>query len=220
MLIDHSLISGSAWWLATLTHGLLLLVAIGKAPWGQVFRVSTYSHLLFGSTVFLLFLGHTNGHIAPDVQLHLLGITTVTLLLGLPLAIIAGTLASAALVVLGELPLSQVFVHAVGNSSLPAVVTATILLLVMRHAPRNLFFYMLGIGFFGGGLSMLTAVLTSIALLSISGRPEILSEWLSPIMLLAMFPEGFLNGAIVTSLAVYKPHWLRTFDDKHFLDGV
>jgi len=25
---------------------------------------------------------------------------------------------------------------------------------------------------------------------------------------------------VVSSLAVYKPHWLRSYDDHYFLDGV
>lgn len=220
MLIDHSLITGPAWQLITVLQAALLILALWKAPWLQVLRVATYSHLLFGSSVFLLLLWHTKGQIAPAVQLHLLGMTTITLLLGLPLAIIVGTVVSGALVVMESLSFSHLFVHALVNATLPALITSALLQIILRHAPRNLFFYMLGTGFVGGGLSMFASILLSLALLTASGHGEILAEWLSPIMLLAMFPEGFLNGAIVTSLAVYKPHWLRTFDDKHFLDGV
>ncbi|GAA5218011.1 hypothetical protein GCM10025776_25130 [Corallincola platygyrae] len=35
---------------------------------------------------------------------------------------------------------------------------------------------------------------------------------------LLMFPEGLLNGMAITLLAVYKPHWLKTYDDRIYLN--
>jgi len=31
---------------------------------------------------------------------------------------------------------------------------------------------------------------------------------------IAMLPEGFLNGAILSMLTAWKPEWVRSFDDR------
>lgn len=218
MLIVESLWSQPVLVTASVVHVGALLAAIWHAPWRLVVAMPLRSHLIFGAVVALLILWRMNGPVATGVHLHLLGMTTATLLLGLPLAVITGTLTALGYAVFGGLPSSLVLAHALVNVLVPALVTTGLLHLVMRHGPRNLFIYMLGVGFIGGGLSMLAAVLMTMLLLAISGAGDVMREWMSPIMLLAMFPEGFLNGAVVSSLAVYRPDWLKTFDDHHFLD--
>jgi uncharacterized membrane protein len=34
-----------------------------------------------------------------------------------------------------------------------------------------------------------------------------------------MLPEGFLNGAVLSMLTAWKPEWVRTFDDRDYIDG-
>jgi uncharacterized membrane protein len=36
---------------------------------------------------------------------------------------------------------------------------------------------------------------------------------------IAMLPEGFLNGAVLSALTAWKPEWVRTFDDRDYIDG-
>lgn len=220
MLIAETLWSSAARNTASVVQVTILLVALWRAPWQLVLHTPTRSHLLFGAAVALMLLWRSSGPVAPQVELHLLGMTTVTLLLGLPLALIVGTASSVALAVVGWLPWSTALAHALINTALPAFVTSAVLHLVVRYGPRNLFMYMLGVGFLGGGLSMLATLLATMGLLAAAGHADIMQEWYSVVVLLAMFPEGFLNGAIVTSLAVYRPDWLKTFDDHHYLDGT
>jgi uncharacterized membrane protein len=35
---------------------------------------------------------------------------------------------------------------------------------------------------------------------------------------LIMFPEGLLNGIIMTGMMVFHPDWIRTFDARHYID--
>ncbi|WP_315982595.1 hypothetical protein [Aliamphritea spongicola] len=35
---------------------------------------------------------------------------------------------------------------------------------------------------------------------------------------LIMFPEGLLNGIIMTAMMVFHPDWIRTFDAKAYID--
>ncbi len=220
MLLAESLWSDQVLLTSSVVQGVVVVGALLRAPWRLVAANSLRTHLIFGAAVALMLLWRISGPVAPDVQLHLLGITTVTLLLGLPLAVLAGTLTSVGLALVGWLPAPLLLGHALVNTTVPAALTAATLHLVVRHGPRNLFMYMLGVGFFGGGFSMLASVCCSILLLALSGNGDVLQEWMSPLLLLAMFPEGFLNGAVVSSLAVYRPDWLKTFDDRHYLDEV
>lgn len=196
---------------------LLLAAALVRAPWTALRLASQRLHLLFGALLALLALWSVGGRIGAHASLHLLGMTTVTLLLGPALAILVGTAALAMMAALGAAPWSTVLANGLVTLSVPAAVTFALLVWATRHAPRNLFVFMLGVGFAGGALSMLAAMLMMLGLFATAGDVRALREWGSPLLLLAMFPEGFVNGAMVSSLAVYKPHWLRLYDDRHFL---
>ncbi len=39
-----------------------------------------------------------------------------------------------------------------------------------------------------------------------------------PLLLLMMFSEGFINGLCISAMAVFFPHWLKTFDERFYLD--
>ncbi|MEQ1440605.1 energy-coupling factor ABC transporter permease [Fontimonas sp. SYSU GA230001] len=203
--------------LLTALHVVAVLVSLRQAPWHALRASPQRLHLVFGALVALLILWSIGGKVGAHVSLHLLGMTSVTLLLGPALAILAGTAALAVFGLLGRVEPAILLASGAVTVALPVVVTVAILHLALRHAPRNLFVFMLGVGFLGGALSMLAVEFALLMILAIAGELRALDEWLSPLMVLAMFPEGFVNGAVTSALAVYKPHWLRAFDDRHFL---
>ena len=43
-----------------------------------------------------------------------------------------------------------------------------------------------------------------------------LEAW--PLITLIAFPEGFINGMLVTTLTVFYPQTMRTFDESYYLD--
>jgi uncharacterized membrane protein len=148
----------------------------------------------------------------PDgTRVHLLGMTTVTLLFGWRLAVLLGAMAGLLLVLFGQWnpaawPLSLWL-----TTLLPVAVTSAMLAAVDCLRRTNIFVYMLGVGFGGGMLSLLAALLLGAV---ISGR------WLDhAAALLLVFPEGFLDGTIVTALAVFRPQLLRSYDDARYLDS-
>ncbi len=50
----------------------------------------------------------------------------------------------------------------------------------------------------------------------VSRVEDALAAW--PLISLMMFPEGFINGMVVTTLAVFYPETLKTLDERHYLD--
>jgi len=46
---------------------------------------------------------------------------------------------------------------------------------------------------------------------------QIINDNYWQLALLLWFPEALLNGSAVTLMAIYRPHWLRTFYDREYL---
>jgi uncharacterized membrane protein len=44
----------------------------------------------------------------------------------------------------------------------------------------------------------------------------LLEEYL-PFFLLISFSEAFITGMLITTMVIYKPEWVATFDDKRYL---
>lgn len=217
MTIDTALMPLPLLILLSLAQLVVLGLALRHTPWRALRAAPQRLHLVFGALLALLVLWSIGGRIGVHATLHLLGMTTVTLLLGPALAVLVGSAALGVQAALGHVePLSMLANGAVAVS-VPVLVTAGLLRWAMRRAPRNLFVYMLGIGFAGGGLSMLAVLSIMLGLFALAGDARALNEWASPLIVLAMFPEGFINGAVVSGLAVYKPDWLQTLDERHFL---
>jgi uncharacterized membrane protein len=90
---------------------------------------------------------------------------------------------------------------------------------VRRLRSNNLFLYLLGVGFGGGILAMLATVLVALGMLLLCDQHAwvngALQNW--PLILLVLFPEGFINGMLVTTLTVFYPHLVKTFDEQHYL---
>lgn len=207
----------AALWVLSLLQVLVLAWAVPRLPWAQLRAVPARLHLLGGAFLFLVGLWGIHARLNPLFVAHPLGITAVTLLLGAPLAVWIGTLAQLADLVLRGGGSSLLLVDSLLNVSLPAAVTMACLRLAVRHGPRNLYVYLLGVGFFGAGLSMLAVCLGTLLLIALAGQLRLLQGWSPAVFLLLMFPEGFSNGALVTMFAVCVPDWMKTFDDRHFL---
>ena len=198
---------------------LVLLSCLWWAPWRQLAAVASRQHLLMASVLCLAVLWWLRAPINAGVGFHLLAMTSVTLLLGPPLAIIAGTAAQLLGTVAGQFAPALLGVHCLVDVTVPALFTAAWLRLLYRYGPRNLFTYLIGVGFFGGVLAMLVNCITTVGLLALGGRDDLVADLLdqAPLIALLMFPEGFINGTVVTAVTVFLPDWVKTFDDDYFL---
>ena len=85
--------------------------------------------------------------------------------------------------------------------------------------PPNPFVFTLGGGFFGGILSLAATMLLSSLLLYAFGiyPPDIIWQKYLKFMLVIVYPEGFVNGVIVSGLVAFHPHVISAFDpDRYF----
>ena len=178
-------------------------------------------HLVLGSTVALMVLWSVRATVDPGVGLHVLGMTAAVLILGWRFAIWAGLAAELAVSAAGSPALGMVGPNWILAAVIPATVTAMVARAVRRGLPPNLFVFIFAVCFFGAGGAVLCTHLVAAGLLGASGAPGIQGsgESLLAFLPLVMFPEAFINGAIMSLLVVFRPDWVRLFDDRWYLDG-
>jgi len=106
-------------------------------------------------------------------------------------------------------------------AAIPGAVTFGIAWAARFYLPRNPFVFIFVCGFFGAGLAVLATWLAGAALLALSGQPSPSGAGASLIAFLPLmlFPEAFINGALVSMLIVYRPEWLRLYDETFYARG-
>ncbi|XOV83025.1 MAG: hypothetical protein ACFHXK_19500 [bacterium] len=206
-----------------LTTGLLMagcVITAGlSAPWAALWAATERQHVLFGGLLALLLLWLLTFQVIEGVWIHLLGVTSLTLIVGWRLTVLGATLVL--LVFVGwhqqsllAAPLAWIF-----SVLIPATTTRLLVHFLRRDALKNVFVYMLGAGFGGGLLCVLVAGVLALPTFWVLGQPQwlqlSLDNW--AFLLLLMFPEGFINGMLVTAFTVFYPDVVKTFNDDFYL---
>jgi uncharacterized membrane protein len=208
-------------WFVALLDLVVLVFAIYRAPVKVVARVRGIQHLFLGSVVALIFLWRLRAGLSSGLEIHFLGMTTLTLVLGWDLAVCAGVL-----ICLGTTAMFQPHWHllpldVLGKVIVPVLVTSGILTVVKQKLPKNFFVYFFICAFLAGGLGAAATILTRGGYLGLAGVypwTTVVDEYFLYLPLI-FFPEAFLNGTLMTAMLVYLPDWVRTFDSKHYING-
>ncbi len=200
-------------WLVLLAFSLnaSLLRTLGAHP--------LYQHLCLGGAIVLVPLWTLRAGLHEGLEIHFLGLTSLTLLLGWRLALLASCLTLLLLAYFGVIPLADIGWQALIGVALPVATSWLLFLGSWAWLPRHLFVYLFVAAFLGGALSISAKVIASALLMGVSGTYSwhtISADYLS-IWPLLLFPEALLNGMTMTLLAVYRPHWVNTFFDREYL---
>jgi uncharacterized membrane protein len=203
-------------WLAA--AGLLGYIAF-RARWGML-KDPADLNVFIGACVAVFALWHVKAGIEPGLTLHLLGATVLSLMFRPLLALFAIGIVTAATAVwsgqYGAFGLNWVVAGV-----LPVTVSWFIHRLVVRFLPPHLFVYLFLNAFANGAITML-AVGSGATLfwLAIGTYPaeHLVGEYL-PFYILMAWGEAFMTGAAVTLIVVWKPQWIATFNDEHYLLG-
>jgi uncharacterized membrane protein len=172
-------------------------------------------HLLCGAAVALALLWSVHARVDPGIAVHVLGIPAVVLLLGWRLAMVAAALAELALLGIGRAAPSLAPAGWLISAALPGAMIAAIAWTARFYLPRNPFVFIFAGAFFGAAIALLSAWLAGATLLAWSGQPSPSGAGapLIAFLPLVMFPEAFVNGAVVATLIVYRPEWVRLYDE-------
>ena len=198
------------------------------SPWGKLKSSLGLQHLCFGASVILMMIWSVNADVAEGVSIHFLGMTALTLVMGWDLAIVC---ASVALVVT---TLSKVGIagleslHYWNNFAANGVITIVLPVVIAQltvtwaqsNLPKNFFVYLFVCGFFCAGLTaVLVGFAVSLTLLFGDVYPWLkIQQDVVSIIVLTVFPEGLLNGILLTAIMVFYPDWIRSFDAKAYID--
>lgn len=176
---------------------------------------------LFGAaSCILMVLWQLKGQLPQLPPIHFLGLTTLVIVLGLRLSVLVVPIALGLPVLIFALPwmpqpaainephhnqwLWQCLVMLIVT-----VQTYGLLLLTQKWLPRQLFVVIFVGGFFNSIVCSISYLLLMALVYSQLGLSNHnISEYLTITPLLA-FPEGLLNGMVLTILLVYRPQWLK-----------
>lgn len=198
---------------------ILVIVAIRYAPWRAIVRATERQHALFFSLVFLPFFWLLHVKLQGVLEIHLLAVTSMILVFGWCI----GTLAAALSVIIYTTLWTQTWwalpVNILVSVFIPGSVSFLIFFFISRWRVNHLFAYMLGAGFFGAIASVLVVgvIMSGIGFLTEGSELSRLIEHNRPYFFIWAFPEGFINGTIVSAITIFYPQLVKTLDEDRYL---
>lgn len=196
------------------------LWCVGTAPWRRL-ADSAQLHVWLGTIVVLTLFWSMKAGLRPGMSVHLLGTTVFTLMFGRQLAILGLSLVMAAVVfnTSGLTGWAPYAINALVLIVFPVMVAYGILVAVERWLPANFFVFIFVATFFGAAFATAATGFLATLLLFMNGgysASTLFEEYLVSYVLLG-FAEAWLNGAAITLMVVYLPHWVGSFDDRRYL---
>ena len=220
-MIASMVLSEWTLWTGWLLYGPLVLLALFKAPWVELFSDSRRQHLLFGTVLGLCVLWLLRRDFPSGVAVQFIGMPAVTLLLHWPLAILAGLIAQMLILFFGKPELIAIGANGLLLVILPVLIAELAAAWVERFKPDNLFVSIFCSCFFPAALTAVLCAISGFVLLWFNGLyafPPWLDDFFGLVLLVA-FPEAFINGTVITALVVFKPEWLETFNRSRYLQA-
>lgn len=196
----------------------LLCYVLFRTQWWRL-KNSSDMHAWLATSCLVLLLWQMRGGIEPGLEFHIQGTTLLTLMFGRYFAVLSIGMAGIASVLSGAgswqtLPLTILVL-----GMLPAVMSWSIWKIVERRLPKNLFIYIFVTAFFGSALCTVVPGIINASLAAASGIYDwdYLGSYYLPYALMLAVPEAFITGTMITMLTVFKPEWVLTFRDSHYL---
>jgi uncharacterized membrane protein len=198
--------------LETTFTALALAIALWLRPW----RMMRGTRLLTPALALLVLLpwAWALPALRPlPLPLHGSGACLALLMLGWPLAV--PVLLAVALIagLIGGLALADIVTLAVWQGLLPATLALGFGAAVRRWLPRNPFSYILARAFFGTVLCLFIA--TWLARLGEPAPTDALSANVA--LWLMAWGDGVITTMLTTIFVAYRPRWLATWSDQHYL---
>ena len=207
-----ALIVGWLAWLPTLAW------ALARQPW-RALASGERLHVYLGATVVVLTLWMIRAGVDAGLNLHLLAVTSLTLMFGGPMAVVSVSAVLLLTTLNGAAGWTALGLNFLVMGAGPILLTQVLLRLAQRFLPLNFFVYIFVNAFLCGGLSVLLAGAASAALLNAFGpydAAHLLDHYLG-FYALMFFPEAVFNGMVMTLIVAYRPGWCRSFTDRLYL---
>jgi len=208
------------YWLSHLGYALVLGWALYSAPWYKI-RDRENLNVFLGATVAVLLLWTLKAGIRPGMSFHLLGATLLMLMFGWQFALLSLSLVLVGQAAYGNITWFSFSLNALLMAAVPVLFSFALFRLSLRYLPKHFFIYTLFNAYFCAALTMgVTVMLASLLLLAGSGYSwEDLVDHYLPFVPMMVFAEGFFTGMLATSMVLFRPEWIGSFDDRRYLNG-
>jgi uncharacterized membrane protein len=208
------------YWAALVAWAIVLVRSLWRAPWRRL-QDTDLLNVWLGMIVLLTLIWSMKAGVKPGLALHLLGATVFTLSFGPALAFIGLSLVMLGVTLNGAVGWLAYPLNALLLAGGGVAISQGLYRLIVALMPRHFFVYVFINSFLGSALTVFGVGLLASVFLAVAGAypwDYLLDEYL-PYFLLLGFAEAWLSGMVMTLFVVYRPHWVMTFDDRHYLAG-
>lgn len=207
-------------WIGGVLYLFVLGLAIYRAPWRRM-RESERLHVFLGSVVLLLIIWQMKAGLAAGLFYHMLGGTLFTLMFGWPFAFLGISMVLAGSTLNGMGDWYSLGINGLIMAGIPILLTHWLYLLAVSRMPHHFFVYVMFNAFFSGGLSMGATVVSASLLLGCCSAytfNQLTDDYLifAPLMI---FAEAFFSGMLAAGMAIMRPEWISTFDERRYITG-
>jgi len=207
-------------WAALLIFSVAVFWSAGGAAW-RLLRQNLLEWVYAGSCALMGLLWLARAEAQAGLELHFLGIMTLVLIFGWRLALVGAAATLLALTATGLYDWGALGVNGLLGVVVPVLVAHASQWFIYHSFPRHYFVYLIITAHFGAMLVIASVLISVGLLLMITGVyswDRIGGDYLI-FLPMAMLSEGFINGAIMTLLTILRPEWVRSFDDRDYIDG-
>ena len=200
--------------------GILLLLTFNKAECYALFTSPARQSGVFACSLILALLWQIKAGILPYLNIHILGVTAITLVMGWRLASLCALLSTSLLWYFTPLSASEFAPFLLLTALVPIYLSYGLFVLCYNFLPRHFFVYIFVCAFICAGLVGAAKIMLNTGYFWWSGvYPwQTLYDNYLFYSVLIWFPEAMLNGMAITLLITYRPEWVKTFYDREYLD--
>ncbi|OCQ22891.1 hypothetical protein A7985_02735 [Pseudoalteromonas luteoviolacea] len=198
---------------------IAFVLSLDKLQYEALLRTPQRQIGVLSCALIMALLWQIKAGILPDLNIHILAVTAVTLILGWRLSLFSTLLATIFCYFLASFEVSF-FSFWLLNGILPVYLSYALFLLCYHYLPRHFFIYIFVCSFISAGLVAAIKIIFSGAYYWSIDQYDwyVLTSNYMFYAVIMWFPEAMLNGMAITLLITYRPHWVRTFYDKEYLD--
>ncbi|KZN57785.1 energy-coupling factor ABC transporter permease [Pseudoalteromonas luteoviolacea] len=198
---------------------LAFLLSLDKQQYETLIKTPQRQIGVLSCALVMALLWQIKAGILPNLNIHILAVTTVTLVLGWRLSLLSTLLAAILCYFFASFEVSF-FSFWLLNGILPVYLSYALFVLCYHYLPRHFFIYIFVCAFISAGLVAAIKIILSATYYWSVGQYDwyVLTDNYMFYAVIMWFPEAMLNGMAVTLLITYRPQWVRTFYDKEYLD--
>lgn len=199
---------------------VLLVLSCNRIEFDILLKTPARQTGVFACSIVFLLLWQIKAGVQPYLDIHILGVTAVTLVMGWRLATLSALLASLMLLGFTSLAPLDFAAFVLFTSLIPIYLSYAIFIICYQFLPRHFFIYIFVCSFLCAGFVGASKIIIHAGYFwwqTLYTWQSLYDNYLFYSVLI-WFPEAMLNGMAITLLITYRPEWVKTFYDREYLN--